>query len=285
MSCKSITSAFLCKTICSCCRWCKNDQSVSGISDYNRGELANQPIAEPPCFAQMFSSALMLYPEQSPFTHTKHQLLLMPCLQDKVPTILVHLTDRFGRRIHTQKHTLTSLTGAGPVSSASAVTYESIPAFFTDTSVFARVALTLLARLLVAGGFDASAILCLSNLTDVLASTINEKVTDAAHVAIVEHGCPELGGQDEVGAVSGEPTQVHVSLQVQNFTFTTSCKWSPSAVYRDGACSGDGERADQTQACTVTTQNGDERRKTCCFYTDGSDALSLNLNQTQVYVF
>lgn len=96
--------------------------------------------------------------------------------------------------------------------------------------------------MLVARGFDASSILCLSNLTDVLAPAVNEKVADAAHVAVVEHGRPQLSGQDEVGAVRGQPPQVHVALQVQNLAFTAGCEWSPSAVHRDGACGGDGGR-------------------------------------------
>lgn len=89
--------------------------------------------------------------------------------------------------------------------------------------------------------------MCLSNLTDVLASTINEKVTDTAHIAIVEHRCPELGGQDEVGAVIGKSPQVHVTFQVQNLALTTSCEWGPSAVYRDGAWGGNRGSRDQVQ--------------------------------------
>lgn len=101
-------------------------------------------------------------------------------------------------------HTHTSLAGAGPVPSASTVADEAIPAFFADPSVLAWVALALFARLLRARGLDASTILCLGNLTDVLASTINEKVTDTANVTVVEHSRPQLSGQDEVGAVSRE---------------------------------------------------------------------------------
>lgn len=133
----------------------------------------------------------------------------------------------------------TSLTGAWPVASACAVTDESVPAFLADASVFARITLALLPLLLVAWGFDSSTILSLSNLTNVFASTINEKVTDAANIAIVEHCSPELSGQNEVGAVGGKPTQVHVPLQVQNFTFPACCKWSPSAVHRDCTWGGD----------------------------------------------
>lgn len=100
-------------------------------------------------------------------------------------------------------NTFTSLTGTGPVACASAVTYEPVPAFFTHSSVLARVAFTLLSRLLVTRGFDAGTILCLCNLTYVLTSAVNEKVTDTANVAVVEHGCPELSWENEVGAVGG----------------------------------------------------------------------------------
>lgn len=99
----------------------------------------------------------------------------------------------------------------------------------------------MLAGLLVARGFDASAILGLGDLTDVLTSAVDEKVPDAANIPVVKHGCPELGWQDEVGAVGGESPQVHVPLKVQDLTLSTGCEWSPSAVYRDGACVTGGE--------------------------------------------
>ena len=91
--------------------------------------------------------------------------------------------------------------------------------------------------------------MCLGDLTDVLAATVDEKVTDTAHVAVVEHRRPELGGQDEVGAVSGKPPQVHVALQVQDLALTAGRERGPSAVYRDGACGGDGGSRDQVQSC------------------------------------
>lgn len=93
----------------------------------------------------------------------------------------------------TSGHIFTSFTGARPVASAGTVTDESVPAFLTDTSILAGVAFTLFARLLGTRRFDASAILCLSDLTYVLTSAVNEKVTDAADIAVVEHGRPELG--------------------------------------------------------------------------------------------
>lgn len=173
--------------------------------------------------------------------------------------------------------TFTSLTGAWPVASSSAIAYESIPAFFADTSVLARVAFTLLARLLVAWGFDAGTVLRFSNLTDVFASTVNEKVTDTAHIAVVEHRCPELSGQDEVGAVSGKPTQVHVTLQVQNLTLTTSCERGPSAVYRDGACGGDGESRDQDMAALMQEKIVISGRNHAISKMDGRDTLLFSL--------
>lgn len=79
----------------------------------------------------------------------------------------------------------TFLTGARPVAGTGAVTYESVPAFFTDASVLAGVAFTLLAGLLVARGFDAGAILGLGDLTYVLTSAVDEKVPDTADIAVV----------------------------------------------------------------------------------------------------
>lgn len=125
----------------------------------------------------------------------------------------------------------TSLAGARPVSSASAVADESIPSFFAHALVFAGVALALLPRLLAAGRFDASTILGLCNLPDVFASAVDEEVPDAAHVAVAEHGGPELRGQDEVAAVRGEASQVHVALQVQDLTLPTGCERRPAAVH------------------------------------------------------
>lgn len=118
----------------------------------------------------------------------------------------------------------------------------------------------------------------LSNLTDVLAPTINEKVSDTAHVAVVEHGCPELCRQDEVGAVGGKSPQVHITLQVQNLALTTGCERGPSAIYRDGACGGDGGSRYQVKGCTDIRQDGDARDKSYWWiHNDESNALLFSM--------
>lgn len=89
--------------------------------------------------------------------------------------------------------------------------------------------------------------MCSSNLTDVFTSAVDEKVTDAAHVAVVEHSCPELSGQDEVGAVGGKAPQVHVALQVEDLALPTGCERGSSAVYGDGACGWTGDQVTGTQ--------------------------------------
>lgn len=119
---------------------------------------------------------------------------------------------------------------------ARAVTYKAVPAIPAAGIVLAGVAVTLLAAHTVTEGFHTSSVLCLRQLTDVLAATINEQVADAAHISVVQHGCPQLGGKDESSPVFRETPQVHVTFQVQNLAFSAGCEWSALSVHRDGAC-------------------------------------------------
>lgn len=105
---------------------------------------------------------------------------------------------------------LTPLTCSSPVSCPSAVTDKAVPAILTDGIVLARVAVTLLGVDSDAGRFDASSVLLLCQLPDVLAPPINEKVSDAAHVAIVQHGCPEFSREDETRSVFWQSSKVHI---------------------------------------------------------------------------
>lgn len=109
---------------------------------------------------------------------------------------------------------LTSLTRSAPVASASAVTNEAVPAILADSIVLAGVTVTLLCAEAGAGGLDSCCILCLRQLPDVLASSIDEQVSDTADVAIVQHCCPELCRKDESCPVLRQPTQVHVTFQI-----------------------------------------------------------------------
>lgn len=135
------------------------------------------------------------------------------------------------RRLNRDKHGRTSLAGPGPVPSASAVADEAVPAFLTRPLVLTRVALALLPRHLVAGRFDPCAVLLFGYLSDVFTASVDEQVPDAAHVAVVEHGCPELGGQDEAGAVLGKSAKVHIALQVQDLALSAGRERRTAAVY------------------------------------------------------
>lgn len=126
---------------------------------------------------------------------------------------------------------LTPLAGSAPVPGAGAVTDEAVPAILAQGVVLARVAVTLLGAHAGTGGLDARCILHLGQLPNVLASAVNEQVADAAHVAIVKHGGPELGGEDEARAGLRQPAQVHVPFQVQDLTFPAGGEGRAPAVH------------------------------------------------------
>lgn len=132
---------------------------------------------------------------------------------------------------HKHRWRLTPLAGTRPVSGAGAVADEAVPALFTHPLVLARVTLALLPRHLVAGGFDSRSVLLFGDLPDVFATSVDEQVPDAAHVAVVEHGGPELGGQDEPGAVLRKSTEVHIALQVQDLALSAGRERGTTAVY------------------------------------------------------
>lgn len=126
---------------------------------------------------------------------------------------------------------LTSLAGTGPVSSSSAVTDEAVPALLTHPLVLTRVALALLPRHLVTRRFDSRAVLLLGDPPDVFTASVDEQIPDASHVAVVEHGGPELGGQYETGTILRKSTKVHIALQVQDLALSAGCERGTTAVY------------------------------------------------------
>lgn len=126
---------------------------------------------------------------------------------------------------------LTSLAGAVPEARPGAVTDEAVPSFLTRPVVLARAAVALFPCHLVAGGFDAGHILRLGYLPDVLAAAVDEQVPDAAHVAVVEHSGPELGGQHQTHPVVRQTAQIKVPLQVQDLIFPAGSERGPTAVY------------------------------------------------------
>lgn len=130
---------------------------------------------------------------------------------------------------------LTSLTGAVPEASSGAVADEAVPSLLTRPVVLAGIAVALFPRHLAARRLDASHVLGLSYLPDVLAASINEQIPHTAHIAVVEHSGPELCGEHQAHPVVRQTTQIKVPLQVQDLIFPAGCERGPAAVYRHDA--------------------------------------------------
>lgn len=97
--------------------------------------------------------------------------------------------------------------------------------------MLAGVAVALFPRQLVARRLDAGHVLGLGDLPYVLAASIDEQIPHAAHVAVVQHGGPELGGEHQSHPVVWKSTQIQVPLQVQDLILTAGCERGPTAVY------------------------------------------------------
>ncbi|KAK4822631.1 hypothetical protein QYF61_017836 [Mycteria americana] len=81
-----------------------------------------------------------------------------------------------------------------------------------DCIILTRVAVALLGAEAGAGGLDSCGILCLCQLPDVLASSIDEQVSDTADIAIVQHCCPELCRKDESCPVLRQPSETLIKF-------------------------------------------------------------------------
>lgn len=127
--------------------------------------------------------------------------------------------------------TLTSLAGAVPEARPSAITHEPVPSLPTRSVVLAGAAVTMLSRYLATGKLDVSYVLRLSDLPDVLAPSVDEKIPDAAHITVVEHGRPELCGEHQTRPVVRQTAQIKVSFKVQDLIFSACSKGGPMAVY------------------------------------------------------
>lgn len=134
--------------------------------------------------------------------------------------------------------TLTPLAGPRPEAGPGAVADEAVPALATHTVVLAGVAVALLPADLAAGRLDAGGVLGLGDAPDVLAAAVDEQVPDAAHVAVVQHGRPELSGQHQASPVLRQPPQVHVPLQVKNLTLPAGREGGAPIVHRNGTWGG-----------------------------------------------
>lgn len=98
----------------------------------------------------------------------------------------------------------------------------------------ARVAQTLFGRLLRTGGLDPGSLLDLGQASDILTLSVNEKIPNAAHIPIVEKGCPHLSGENQPHFVFWKTPEVEIVIQVQDLTFTRGCVGSTESVDRDG---------------------------------------------------
>lgn len=103
---------------------------------------------------------------------------------------------------------LTSLTGSIPVSVPGAVTDEAIPALFTDAVVFAGVAVTMFACYFAAGRLDSDSVLCLCDLANVFTASVYEEITDAPHIAIVQHSGPQFSGKNQANTVVWQTSEI-----------------------------------------------------------------------------
>ena len=73
-----------------------------------------------------------------------------------------------------------------------------------------------------------------SHLPDIFALAINEQISYAAHVAVVEQRSPHLGGEDEASLIFWQASQVQLIIQVQNLTLARSGVRRAQRVDRNG---------------------------------------------------
>lgn len=130
----------------------------------------------------------------------------------------------------------TSLAGPAKVACSGTITDISVPPIPAHAIVFARVAKARFCCFPWAGGLHSSSTLNFSHLPDVFALAVDEQVSYAAHVAIVEQSSPHFGREDEAGLIFWQAPQVQLIIQVQNFTLARSSVGSAQCVDRNGTC-------------------------------------------------
>lgn len=125
---------------------------------------------------------------------------------------------------------LTYLTIGPQESGAGAVTYVAVPTFFAQTGIATGGAATPLLQFTGAETAHTKRTLDLGQAADVAALAIDEEVADAAHVAVVKQRRPNLRRQDEVCLQLGQPAQVHIAVQIQDFTALWGAEGHAAAV-------------------------------------------------------
>lgn len=127
----------------------------------------------------------------------------------------------------------TYLTVGAEVAGSSAVTDVPVPALFAETSITTGGAAAPLLQLPGAEAADTHGALDLSQTADVTALAVDEEVTDTADVAVVKERRPDFWGQNELRLGLRQPAQVHVTVQVQDFTALWRAEGHAAAVHRD----------------------------------------------------
>lgn len=131
---------------------------------------------------------------------------------------------------------LTSLTGSAKITCSGTITDISVPPIPAHAVIFARVAKARFCCFPRAGRLHSSSTLNFSHLSDVLALAINEQISDAAHVAVIEQSSPYFGGEDKASLVLWQAPQVQLIIQVQNLTLPRGSVGRAQSVDRNGTC-------------------------------------------------
>ena len=128
----------------------------------------------------------------------------------------------------------TSLTGPAKIACSGTIADISVPPIPAHAVVFAGVAKARFCCFSWAGGLHASSTLNFSHLPDIFALAINEQISYAAHIAVVEQRSPHLGGEDEASFIFWQASQVQLIIQVQNLTLARSGVRRAQRVDRNG---------------------------------------------------
>lgn len=148
---------------------------------------------------------------------------------------------------------LTSLAGPAKIACSGTIADISVPPIPAHAAVFARVAKARFCCFPGAGRLHSSSTLNFSHLPDIFALAVNEQISYAAHVAIVEQRSPHLGGEDEAGLIFWQAPQVQLVIQVQNLTLARSSVGRAQSVDRNGTCCKD-KRAHRSLQCATCSK-------------------------------
>lgn len=127
----------------------------------------------------------------------------------------------------------TYLTVGAQVTGSGAVTNVTVPALFAETSITTGGTAAPFLQLPGAEAADTHGALDLCQTADVTALAVDEEVTDTANVAVVEECCPDFWGQNELRLGLRQPTQVHITVQVQDLTALWGAEGHTTTVHWD----------------------------------------------------